>query len=115
LNVAKKKRYVPVTEGGLGLIEISDYITALQCAWVKRVTQHWGDMWRYDLKNKCYGNPLIADSGTFEYATNPILNNICSSFGKFRDTFVKKDNNYKKAYIFKNPLFNSILTHQGWI
>jgi hypothetical protein len=105
LNIAKKKRYVPVTEGGLGLIEISDYITALQCAWVKRVTQHWGDMWRYDLKNKCYGNPLIADSGTFEYATNPILNNICSSFGKFRDAFVKKDNNYKKAYIFKNPLF----------
>jgi hypothetical protein len=105
MNTAKKKRYIPVTEGGLGLINVKDYIISLQCAWVKRVTQHWGDMWRYDLKKKCYGNPLIADSGTFDPIRNPILHNICSSFGKFRDAFVKKDDNYKKALLLKNPFF----------
>jgi hypothetical protein len=34
-RVAKKKLYAPVGEGGLGLIKISDFITALQCAWIK--------------------------------------------------------------------------------
>jgi hypothetical protein len=63
------------------MINIKDYITSLQCAWVKRVTQHWGDMWRFDLKKMCYGNPLIADSGTFDPVRNLVLHNICSSFG----------------------------------
>jgi hypothetical protein len=66
MRTAKKKLYIPLNEGGLGLIKIHDFITSLQCAWVKRVTQHWGDNWRYDLKSKCYGNPVIVDGQTFE-------------------------------------------------
>ncbi|MFO0002440.1 MAG: hypothetical protein ACK559_15025, partial [bacterium] len=89
--------------GGLGLIKLSDFVTALQCSWVKRVTQHWGDNWRYDLKSKCCGNPLIANSTTFNAANNPILHNICSSFGRFVTAFNNKGTNYKKALIFKNP------------
>jgi hypothetical protein len=50
MRTAAKKLYTPLSEGGLGLIKINDYITALQCSWVKRLTQHWGDNWRYDLK-----------------------------------------------------------------
>jgi hypothetical protein len=65
MRTAAKKLYTPLSEGGLGLIKINDYITALQCSWVKRLTQHWGDNCRYDFKKKCYGNPLIADKFTF--------------------------------------------------
>jgi hypothetical protein len=107
MNTAKKKRYIPATEGGLGLINVKDYIISLQCAWVKRVTQHWGDMWRFDLKKMCYGNPLIADSSTFDPVRNPVLHNICSSFGKFRDAFVRKDANYKKALLLKKSIFQA--------
>jgi len=55
------------------------------------------------LKLKCYGNPLIADSGTFTFRENPTLSNICSSFGKFKRDFTNKEN--KKALILNNPFF----------
>jgi hypothetical protein len=103
-RIAKKKLYMPPNLGGLGLIKIQDYITSLQCSWIKRTTQHWGDNWRYDIKLKCYGNTLLASSKTFESRTHPVKNNICCSFEKFAVAFTKKDTNYKKAYIFKNPL-----------
>jgi hypothetical protein len=96
---------LPATEGGLGLVKLTDYITAIQCSWVKRTTQHWGDNWRYDLKIKCFGNPLIADRGTFTFRENPILSNITTSFGKFKQDFTSMENNYKKALILNNPFF----------
>jgi hypothetical protein len=99
MKVAKKRLYLPPCEGGLGLINLKNFITALQCTWVKRVTQHWGDTWRFDLKAKCYGNPLIANEKTFSLAENPILFNICKSFGKFAEEFYGAEDNYKK------PLF----------
>ncbi len=105
MRTAKKKLYMPLSEGGLGLIKIHDFITSLQCAWVKRVSQHWGDNWRYDIKLKCYGNPLIVDGRTFERDENPILFYIGTSFGIFRAAFTQKDDNYKKALIFRNPFF----------
>jgi hypothetical protein len=54
---------------------------------------------------KCYGNPLTADKGTFSYRENPILSNISSSFGKFKHDFTSRENNYKKALILNNPFF----------
>jgi hypothetical protein len=48
-RIAKKKLYMPPNLGGLGLIKISDYIISLQCSWIKRTMQHWGDNWRYDI------------------------------------------------------------------
>jgi hypothetical protein len=105
LKIAKTRLYLPTCEGGMGLINLKDFITALQCTWVKRVTQHWGDNWRFDLKAKCYGNPLIANEKTFLPAENPILFNICKSFGTFAQEFYRVEDNYKKAFIFKNPLF----------
>ncbi len=105
LRIAKKKLYLPPSQGGLGLIKISSYITALQCAWIKRSCEHWCDNWRFDLKKACYGNPLIANANTFSRVNNPVLHNICSSFGKFALEFYKKDRNYKKALVFKNSMF----------
>jgi len=104
MRVAKKKLYTPANEGGLGLINLGNYITALQCAWVKRTTQHWCDNWRYDLKLAGYGNPLTVNKNCFDKTLNPILFNICESFGKFAEAFYKKDKNYSKAYIFNNPI-----------
>ncbi len=57
------------------------------------------------MKVKCFGNPLIADKGTFTFRENPILSNITASFGKFKQEFTSKENNYKKALILNNPFF----------
>jgi hypothetical protein len=48
---------------------------------------------------------MIANSQTFQARENPILSNICTSFGKFSAEFTNKDDNFKKAYIFRNPFF----------
>ena len=103
LRIARKKLYLPPALGGLGLINVKNYIKALQCSWVKRTTQHWCDNWRFDLKKACYGNPLLANTGTFNRIENPALFNICESFGNFSSEFYKKDRNFRKALIFKNP------------
>jgi len=105
IQLAKKRRYLPANEGGLGLINIKEFVISLQCSWIKRITQHWGDNWRFDIKAKCYGNVMIANSQTFQARENPILSNICTSFGKFSAEFTNKDDNFKKAYIFRNPFF----------
>jgi hypothetical protein len=105
MRVARKKRYLPPILGGLGLINLKNFITALQCSWIKRTTQHWCDNWRFDIKAACYGNPLIANSGTFNRNENPVLFNICESYGSFTSEFYKKDRNYRKALIFKNRMF----------
>ncbi len=42
-----------------------------------------------------------------------ILYNICESFGKFRSAFTSKDDNYKKAFIFKNPFFRRGRNNNG--
>jgi hypothetical protein len=105
LRVAKKRLYLPPNEGGVGLINLREFIISLQCSWIKRVTQHWGDNWRYDLKVKCFGNPLVAGEETFTMQGNPILHNICKSYAGFKKEFTDKDDNYKKALIFRNPFF----------
>jgi hypothetical protein len=115
LRIAKKKLYLPANEGGLGLVNLRDYITALQCSWIKRVTQHWSDNWRYDIKKKCYGNPVLIDGNTFNDTENPILFNIGKSFGKFKNEYYKKDSNYRKAFIFKNPMFQRSRDDNGML
>jgi hypothetical protein len=105
LRTARKKLYLPPAKGGLGLINLKNYITALQCAWIKRTTEHWCDNWRFDIKKASYGNPLIVNENTFSRDTNPILFNICNSFGQFAKQFYKKERNYRKALIFKNQMF----------
>jgi hypothetical protein len=113
MRTAKKKLYTPLNEGGLGLINVNEFITALQCAWIKRVTQHWGDNWRYDIKAKCDGNPLLANELTVSQNEHPILYNICKSFGTFKREFYLKDDNYKQALIFKNPIFRRSRVDNG--
>ena len=89
----------------LGLIELKKYITGIQCAWIKRTTQHWCDMWRYDIKRKSFGVPINVNGDSFSAQESPILHNVCSSFNNFKIEFFNKDRNYMKANIFNNPLF----------
>ena len=37
---SKKKAYTEPEQGGLGLFELKDFITALQCTWIKRAFTH---------------------------------------------------------------------------
>jgi hypothetical protein len=62
LKVAKNRRYEPPSAGGLGLINLRDFVSALQCTWVKRVHSHGVDTWRYDMLQLCFGNPFLLNT-----------------------------------------------------
>jgi hypothetical protein len=44
---------------------------------------------------------------------NPILYNICNSFGQFSKNFNKKERNYRKALVFKNKMFKRGRNNNG--
>ncbi len=54
--IAKDRLYTKPRDGGLGLINLSAYVTALQCSWVKRCTVRINDVWRWRLASACNFN-----------------------------------------------------------
>jgi hypothetical protein len=45
INIAKDRVYLPVDRGGLGLFRLTDFISALQCSWIKRTYHSLNDNW----------------------------------------------------------------------
>ncbi len=105
LKVAKNRKYEPPSAGGLGLINLREFVTALQCMWVKRVHSHGVDTWRYDLIQLCSGNPFLLNTTLAKRNMNPIIFNIAQSFERLSKTFYGTGKNYLKAYIYCNPIF----------
>jgi hypothetical protein len=105
LKVAKNRKYEPPSAGGIGLVNLRDFVTALQCTWVKRVHSHGADTWRYDLIQLCSGNPFLLNTTLVKRNRNPIIFNIAQSFERLSKTFYGTGKNYLKAYIYCNPIF----------
>jgi hypothetical protein len=115
LKVANNRKYLKPSAGGLGLINLNDFISGTQCSWIKRVHQHGDDNWRHDLLAACYGNPCILNSVTFSYASNPVLHTIGTSYEKFSVSFNNIGKNYLRAFFFKNPIFVRSQNDRGLI
>jgi len=104
LNIDKKRLYNPISKGGLGLINLEEFITAQQVTWVKRAHENANDNWSYDIKKLCNGNIMILHSGLVDQRRHPILYNIANSFQKFILKFYLCNNNARDMYICNNPL-----------
>jgi hypothetical protein len=50
LKISKNLISVPVKKGGLGMINIDEFITGLHCSWIKRAHSYTIDNWRLNLK-----------------------------------------------------------------
>ena len=50
-QIAKKRLYTTPEQGGLGLFDLKDFITALQCTWIKRAFNCCNDNSKLDLIN----------------------------------------------------------------
>ncbi len=103
--VAEDRLYTKPNAGGLGLIKLSTYITALQCSWVKRCSIKINDSWRWELApscNFCFDNlrPDCIDKNL-----HPVLGNIVDSFCKLQNVFLTKHDNYLQALLVDNPMF----------
>jgi exonuclease III len=106
LNIARDRFYTSTSEGGLGMINIPDFLTAQQAIWVKHTHISTRDCWRYDLMAVGGGNCLTISAAEINQYTNPILKNIATSFDLFRKSFYSLNDNYKDMYLLNNPLIH---------
>jgi len=90
--------------GGLGLPNIGEYITALQCSWIKKCCCSSNDLWRHRIWEVTNGNCLIGGPNLVTEEENPILHNILSSWCKFIKCYYARESNFKKMYILNNPM-----------
>jgi hypothetical protein len=105
LNFAKNRITLPTVEGGLGMFNVEEFLTAQQCVWIFRAYSSTRDNWRVRLKQLCNGNVFTAGPNLIDPVANPILYGLSCSFEKLRIAHDSKNENFVKACIFNNPLF----------
>ena len=103
LNIAKDRVYKQLSLGGLGMIDIEDFICAQQVIWFKRANQSTRDNWRVDLKKIGNGNVLTAGKLDFSVETFPIFKYLAESYNKFLVAFNKTNDNFSKSFLLNNP------------
>jgi Reverse transcriptase (RNA-dependent DNA polymerase) len=104
LNISKEKIYGNISDGGLQLFKLSDFVTTLQSYWIKRIMQVQHDNWR----NQVFfasenGMFFLQDSDLALFGE--VLTGICKSFIKFRNDFGAVGNNFLFVPVLNNPYF----------
>jgi hypothetical protein len=99
LNIAKKRLFLSVEDGGLGLFLVKDFLDAQKCTWIKRC-KDLSEPWKlviYISNFGCLFNSKPKNNNKNEF---PICFSICSSFERVADAFTATMENYNKSYIF---------------
>jgi hypothetical protein len=104
LSIAKDRLYTDTGEGGLGLIDIRSYISALQVSWFKKIRGKPYDNWRRDIFNLCDENIFIANRDLAAGKFSPVLEGLFAEFHKFRTAFLKDELNILKSDLLYNPV-----------
>ena len=104
LNIARDRVYRPAHLGGLGMIEVGDFLCAQQVVWYKRAYLSTRDNWRVDLKKIGNGNVLTVSKSSFCPVQFPIFNDS-TSWDRFICAFGQTNDNLNSLCILNNPLF----------
>jgi hypothetical protein len=105
--ISKQSVCEPAEKGGLGFLDINEFITSLQCSWIKRSAGSSIDCWRQDLNKITGNNPSLVSSDTFDKKRNPILYNISCSFNEFKKAYFMRNYNFLNSNVIGNPLFDT--------
>jgi hypothetical protein len=103
--IAADRLYTKPKAGGIGLIRLSTYLTALQCSWVKRCSITINDSLRWTMAvscDFCFDN-LRTDS--VDSNLHPVIGTIIDSFCKLKVYFLNKHDNYLQALLVDNRMF----------
>jgi hypothetical protein len=103
--IVAERLYSKPAEGGLGLIRLSSYVTALQCSWLKRCSFPINDSWRWNLAVSCNFNLDLVRMGDVHEFLHPALNCIIKSVCNLQKKFWKKHKNFLMAPITDNDFF----------
>ena len=104
LNFSKKRYYISPEEGGLGMFDLGNFITALQCTWI-RMAQIKNDNWKNTISALGNGNPVNAKVENFN-SIGTGIRNIVSSLVKFRNSFFCFKNNFMLDNVFNNDRYS---------
>jgi hypothetical protein len=108
MAIAKDRMTEAPIHGGLGMINVDHYLTALQASWIKKINGNFIDNWRTDISNLTNGNVLVASPVAMGDLNAPILTEICTSFDKVREAFLSLDNNILASNIAHNPCLRGV-------
>lgn len=86
LNISKERIFLSHEQGGLGMINIKEFLCAQQVVWVKRAHTRPTDGWCYLLADRADGNILTVTTSQIDKVQFPCLYDIVYSF----ETFLKK-------------------------
>ena len=98
LNIAKDRIFRPTYLGGLGMIDLEDFIIAQQVVWVKRTAISLRDNWRVDMKRLSNGNVLTLCGGDFSHEKFPIFAFLADSLKAFLLAYREKTTISKKCF-----------------
>ena len=112
LNVSRKRLFLSVEEGGLGLFKLADFLDALRCSWVKRA-QSLDDHWKRTIYAGCYGNVLNIRSANFPQIEGPIIHCIAKSYENFVIKHTQWNENLRHALVFNNQSLTTGLGNEN--
>ena len=104
LNIAKTRIYNPVELGGLGMIDLAEFLTAQQVSWIKRASSSSRDTWRVDLKKIGKGEILTVSPNEVQPEIYPLFKHLTVSYETFLKAFNRINENFYKAKLINNPL-----------
>ena len=104
LKIARNRLYQHLSEGGVGIFNLTDFLGAQCCSWVKRAATG-NELWKKHLRSAGEGNVYCIRKHRIDKKSNPILFHIAENYEKFYLKFCVVKENFKKAYVFENPVF----------
>jgi hypothetical protein len=107
LVVSKKKTCEKVQAGGLGMIDIKNYLVSLKCSWMSRSLRKQDDFWSKYLQRSGCENLDNFSIQSIDKSNNPILGTIYEAARTFSCSFLRHDNNILESRVLLNPVFGS--------
>ena len=97
LPISAERLYLPANLGGIGLINLKQFLQAQHCSWIGRAVKLPIDNWRFDLRSAAPdSNILLIRPCDLNPEVNPILHNFVKSYVYFYREFCRINGNYKK-------------------
>jgi exonuclease III len=104
LKISRERMYLPVKFGGIGMFDLSKFLSAQKFTWVVRAFKLPIDNWRYDLHaHSPENNVLLIRESDIDASKFPILIDIVKSFREISTVLEKK--NLWESEIFENRNF----------
>jgi hypothetical protein len=109
LTVSEKRINVKPDTGGLGMINISEYLTALKSSWIVRAKKNNSDHWSSVLHTTGIVNlDTYGDFGTGTVLDGcPILSTILKAVKITHVQCIKSNNNILDSIVIKNPVLSN--------